>query len=201
MKKIHLIVLLGIFCFSFSSLTFALETETHKAINEYIATNALNNFSLDSYLKNQLGFTNGIKEEFTSNKTKKAWEWVQFGGEYEDIPYWWMPYLRSVNHFHNPLTKLGFTGIWGTGTLSGVSSLEWSQEFSETQSPGGFYSWYDVRRYFYKALTSVDKPTRDQNFADTFRGLGQVMHLVEDLSVPEHTRDNGYYADERSEII
>ncbi len=50
-----------------------------------------------------------------------------------------------------------------------------------------------MRGYFFEALTSVDKPDRDENFVQTFRGLGQLMHLVQDMSVPEHTRDDGHY--------
>ncbi|RJQ22795.1 MAG: hypothetical protein C4560_01760 [Nitrospiraceae bacterium] len=191
-EKWYVFILLLILC-QFPIFAVALETDTHKKINEYITANTLNGFSLDAYLKNQLNFSNGIEEEFTSNKTKKVWEWVQFGGEYEDIPYWWMPYLRSVNHFHNPLTGQGFSGIWGTEFLAGESSIQWSQEPIGTQSPGGHYSWFDVREYFYNALTSTNKTDREKNFTDTFRGLGQLMHLVEDLSVPEHTRDDGHY--------
>lgn len=43
--------------------SYALEKETHKAINEHIVQNTLNSFSLSLYLKNQLGFQNGIDEK------------------------------------------------------------------------------------------------------------------------------------------
>jgi hypothetical protein len=188
MKRILLISITIIF--NFVSFCYALETLTHETINEYIVRNTMNGFSLDSYLKTQLGIQGGIEESFNS---KQVWKWFREGGLKEDIPYWYMPYLRSVNHFHNPLTDQGFSGIWGTGFLSGESSIQWSQKPKGTQSPGGYYSWFDVRDYFYKALTSINKTTREQNFADMFRGLGQLMHLVEDLSVPEHTRDDGHY--------
>jgi hypothetical protein len=48
------------------------------------------------------------------------------GGNYEDKPPGVIPYLRSVNHFHNPLTDQGFSGIWGTGFLSGESSIQYN---------------------------------------------------------------------------
>ena len=197
MRKLYWVTLLffAFYMLSFS-LSFALETDTHEKINEFIAINTLNGFSLDSYLKNQLGFANGIKEDFKSTETKKVWEWIKVGGLYEDVPYWWMPYVRSVNHFHNPLTDQGFSGIWGTGFLSGSSSIQWSQWPLGAQSiivlGSGNYSWHDARDYFYKALISADKTTRDNNYAMTFRGIGQLMHLVEDMSVPEHTRDDGH---------
>ena len=52
--------------FSLVSFCYALETDTHEVINEYIARNTLNGFSLDSYLKDQLGIRDGIEESFDS---------------------------------------------------------------------------------------------------------------------------------------
>ncbi len=195
----RLLSFLVIYFALFLSSLFALETNTHEEINEYAATNALNNFSLDSYLLNKLAFKNGTDEKiegpwFWFITTKKTvWQWIKIGGKKEDKPYWYMPYLRSVNHFHNPITDLGFSGIWGSGSLDGESSILWSQEPVGAQSPGGYYSWHDARYYFYNALIATDKTERNTNYAELFRGVGQLMHLVEDLSVPEHVRDDGHY--------
>jgi len=180
----------AVFFFAIVSHSYALNVETHKAFNEYITRNSLNGFSLGTYLNDKLGFKNSDEEKFIN---LKIWEIIRDGGRYEDIPYWFMPYLRSVNHFHNPLSDTGFSGIWGYNWLTGQSSITWSQSSTGTQSPGGHYSWYDARDYFYNALTAADKVTREENYADMFRGVGQLMHLVEDLSVPEHTRDDGHY--------
>jgi hypothetical protein len=98
-----------------------------------------------------------------------------------------------VNHFHNPLTNGGFTGIWGTSFLHGQSSTQWALAPQRTQSPGGYYSWSDVRGYYFKALTEPEPEIRETNFAQTFRGLGQLMHLVQDAAVPAHSRDDGHY--------
>ncbi|MBN2568170.1 MAG: hypothetical protein JXB42_01945 [Deltaproteobacteria bacterium] len=174
---------------SLVSLDYALETDTHELINEYIVINALNGFSLHLYLKEQLNIDKGIEEIFGKNEVS---EWLKKGGKYEDKPNWHTFWGRSVNHFHNPLTDEGYSGIWGVSWLSGVSSVQWSQKPVGTQSPGGHYSWHDVREYFYIALTAPTKSERDENFAETFRGLGQLMHLVQDLSVPAHTRDDGH---------
>ncbi len=190
MRKVTVLVTLIILSqFSFS---YALNTETHKAINEYIANNSLNSFSLDSYLKSQLGLQSGLDEKFNS---LEVWKWLRDGGEYEDIPYWFTPYVRSVNHFHNPLNDQGYNGFWGTGIMSGMSSTQWALLPQNTQSTFcllGCYSWYDVRNYYYQALTSVDKTTRGNYFAQTFRGVGQLMHLIEDVSVPSHTKNDGH---------
>ncbi len=200
-KLISTSILMIVILFGKMNTISALDVITHKAINENIAQNKLNGFSLDLYLINQLGINNGVKEKFNSSMT---WELLRDGGEFEDIPVWYMIYRRSVNHFHNPLRPLvdaGFTGVWGTYILSGQSAILWSQNQLGMQDPGGFYSWYDVRNYFYSGLTAYDKKTRDTNFAETFRGLGQLMHLVQDMSVPEHARDDGHYSDAYEEWV
>lgn len=161
----------------FSLHSYALEKETHKEINEYIAKHTIRGFSLDGYLKAQLGFTEG-KNEFFNNK--KVFEWLGYGGKKEDEP----AYIRSCRHFHDPLESwdnAGLKGIWDSSIIWGQRTDQW---------PGGHYSWQDVRDYFHLALTSENQTTRDYYFAETFRGLGQQMHLVEDASVPLHTRDD-----------
>ena len=167
----------------------ALEVDTHRVINEFIAQDTFNGFSLDEYLKKQLGMHDGIK---TDVQNQKIFLWLGDGGETEDKPGWCIPYWRSRNHFHNPIDNSGFSGVWDTGIFSGISAIEWVLKPAGSQSCG-HYSWNDARAYYFNALTSPDEATRETNYAKTFRALGQVMHLVQDMSVPEHTRNNGHY--------
>jgi hypothetical protein len=176
----------------------ALEVDTHKAINEYIAIGIINGFSLDSYLKNQLGFQNGVEEQIKFGDSKKVCSWIGGGGVTEDRPpgFFQIPYLRSTNHFHDPISNQGFGGFIFGVLFNGESSIQWSQRPIGGQSPGGHYSWFDIRDYYNKALTSAVKTDRDKYFAETFRGLGQIMHLVQDISVPDHARNQfhvGYH--------
>ena len=171
----------------------ALDVTTHRAINEYVSQNNLNAFFLDEYLRTQLGIQEGIKTYFKKDElNQQVFRWVGDGGVDEDTPPACIPYWRSGNHFHNPIDNSGFSGIWDTDFLSGMSAIDWAMQPVDTQSCG-YYSWNDARDYYYKALTSADKATRETNFAETFRAIGQVMHLVQDMSVPEHTRNNGHY--------
>lgn len=194
--KLSIIILLIVLLLNIS-LAYSLEVSTHEAINKRIAEGSFNGFSLDTYLKNNLGFTEGKKESVNG---QEIWMWVMDGGRYEDKPPWVIPYLRSVNHFHNPLTEEGFSGYFYGLLLSGDSSVVWAQKPIGTQSPisdyilGGNYSWHDTRDYFYRALTYTNKTEREIYFAKTFRGMGQLMHLVEDASVPAHTRNDGHLA-------
>ncbi|MEW6078555.1 MAG: hypothetical protein AB1724_12130 [Thermodesulfobacteriota bacterium] len=188
LKIIIWVVLLTI-CLQPVPQVFALKKETHKNINEFIGENTINEFSLDSYLRNQVGFPDGKDEILFS---KQAYKWFGRGGEEEDVPI-----SRGANHFHNPLEadihEAGFSGCLDISLcFSGESSVLWSQRESGEQSPGGHYSWDDVRDKFYLALTAPNKETKDKEFVKTFRGLGQLMHLVEDLTVPEHARDDGH---------
>ena len=186
-KSKSIIIILCVTFLFYTPLLYSLEVATHEAINVRIAGGSFDGFSTDSYLKNNLGFNNGINERVGN---RRIWEWLRDGGRYEDIPAWYLIYLRSVNHFHNPITDRGFSGWFFGKLLSGESSRDWFQKSLGTQSPGGHYSWHDVRDYFYKGLTLPNKPEREKYFGETFRGLGQLMHLVQDLSVPAHTRDD-----------
>ena len=91
--------------FIFSPDSSALEKQTHKAINEHIARHTILGFSLDAYVKNQLGFLKGVNEIFLgSSENPEVWGWVEYGGKKEDEPLG-----RSFNHFHDPLE------MWDSG--------------------------------------------------------------------------------------
>ncbi len=192
------IINIFIIIFLIQGTAFALDPSTHRAINLHITNSTMNGFSLEQYLKSNLDFLQGIGEKFDGLRVNV---WLELGGRYEDIPPWdlpdsWgLPYLRSVNHFHNPITDQGYSGFWGTGIMSGMSSTQWMLLPQNTQSSLcylGCYSWYDVRDYYHKALTESEQNTRDTNFKEAFRGLGQLMHLIQDVSVPAHTREDGH---------
>lgn len=173
------------------SISFALSTDTHQFINTQITTKIMNGFSLDLYLKEQLNLPDGVTMQLSSSisgDTFQIFDWLRIGGLYEDKPPWVAPYLRSANHFHDPITDKGFTGL-----PPGDSAIVWSQKPIDQQWIGGHYSWLDSRDNFYMALTSVNKTVREEKLAETFRGVGQLMHLIQDMSVPEHAR-NDYHA-------
>ena len=112
-------ITLFLFIILFTNLPsiYSLDVKTHKAINETVAKGIMNGFSLDSYLINNLGIGGGVSEYFKDKdqNNNRVYDWLKLGGEYEDKPPWTLPYVRSVNHFHNPLktnlTEAGFTGI------------------------------------------------------------------------------------------
>ena len=182
------------------------------SLNDYL----MNNLGL------QRGFgeiINGVDAD-GRNRSWRVFEWLGYGGEQEDRPGSWKDYLpivgkptRSVNHFHNPLRQpwatAGLNDTIKVGSVersyTGQSQVLWAQNL--TQDPygtlGGNWSWYDARGYYYSALTGKDfagnvvvhtYAEMQQYYANTFRALGQLMHLVQDASVPEHVRNQIHIA-------
>ena len=178
MKKRSKIIFLIILIFSFSSKTFALEKETHRYLNRKIIEQ--NEQKMNIYLNLNLGFPEGVKKFLNGFRII---EWFEKAGAYEDEP----GYTRSFNHFHDPLQPWYLAGF----DKAFKSSLVWAQDQGLVASLlGGDWSWRRARDSFYKGLTSLSKVSRERYFADTFRALGQVMHLIQDASVPAHVRND-----------
>ncbi len=200
------------------SYAYSLTEDTHKAINENIANREINNFSLNEYLINNLGLKTGVKESlygyseiYKQYINQRIENWLGEGGILEDRPGSITDYItgkpsRSVNHFHNPLKtnwdEAGLNDTFLGKSYTGQSSVLWAQ--NTNQNIGGKWSWKDAREYFYIALTGKDftgnnvtplpgeteEEKRERYFTNTFRGIGQQMHLVEDASVPAHVRND-----------
>ena len=155
----------------------ALNVRTHELVNIAAAGSA----AFDTYLREALGFSNGRETLLQNGPLDLTAElWLAEGGTHEDDG--GLLTARFYNHFHNPLKPWSEAGLHATGHSS--SSVQWMQD------PNQGWGWKDAREFYRKALTSSDLGTREAATADLFRALGQVMHLVVDASVPEHTRSD-----------
>lgn len=90
---------------------------------------------------------------------------------------------RYVFHFYDPAHG-------GAGWKGFSSSLTWGLE--QTNIATQNYSYKDAREYFYNGLTQTNHSVRDENMALTFRSIGHVMHLIQDLAQPQHTRGDSH---------
>jgi Tol biopolymer transport system component len=157
----------------------AYESETtHKKINEYSGLQS----TLDDMSKEELMFINGINESF---KGIKIIEWIKYGGAMEDATWglWSGTNYRYTRHFHDPLLSWNEAGLWNCDSF-----ILWAMKTNE--DPLSFkneYSWPMARQYFYDALVGDDS---ENNYAELFRALGQLMHLVSDAAVPAHARND-----------
>jgi len=164
--------------------------ETHPRITE----EAIEKKSgLDRFLKEELkwaGFEMGIQASIAdpdSGLTYKVVKWAQDGSTHEDDGHL---NARAWNHFHDPTApswdSAGLKGSW-----LGLSSVLWSQKPDQDSGACcGDYSWPDVRGYYFQAFTEADETERRRNLVALFRGIGQLMHLVQDMAVPLHTRND-----------
>jgi hypothetical protein len=155
-----------------------LNTDTHRIVNRR-ATEFSKAFA--EHLRNKAGFREGIETQLRGRTIR---EWVEEGGIRED------DWLRFLRHFHDPLKPWDVAGL-DLSLDRHDSSVRWMQEPHQGDlDTGGFWSWRDARRIYYQALVEPNAAAREALWADLFRALGQIMHLVVDASVPEHTRND-----------
>jgi hypothetical protein len=177
-----LLVFIQVQFFVVGSEIRAFDDKAHKSLSDRAAAVS----ALDTFLKNTLGFEfpGGINEVIYNSRDVRAL--FQDGAVDEDRPILWRP----RHHFHNPRLPWDQAG-WRPPPFSvqlGESSVIWSQD--ENQSVGGKHSWKDARDSYFNALTAIDPTQRRQYWAETFRSLGHLIHLVQDAAVPSHTRND-----------
>lgn len=113
MKNSILVSLFFMSLFSVICVTnvYSLEKPTHEAINEYVATNIINGFSLNNYILKSLGFEDGVgeliygySEVHNEYRYQTVSDWMGEGGIKEDEPSekWrlYANWARNNNHFH-----------------------------------------------------------------------------------------------------
>ncbi len=71
--------------------------------------------------------------------------------------------------------------------IDGEGQWTWS---GGTHVAGNFFSYARARQYFLRGLTDERPEERAANFANMFRSLGQVIHVIQDMAQPEHSRND-----------
>jgi hypothetical protein len=125
---------------------------------------------------------------------------IACGAMFEDH-YW---YTRPLNHFLDP-QHVDPRGD-GLPLLTSVSAAEWALQDHPTDWPADesgdpqHYSYKDAERYFWNALTSQqlkdasgDSDVRRQNWGLLYQSLGQIIHLLQDMASPQHTRNEMHH--------
>ena len=129
-------------------------------------------------------------------------DFFRYGACFEDSE---APQIRPLAHFYNPQDS-GAGGSEGV-IPTGPSSLDWM--LKRNVSPGilgkagvNHYTWEDARNAFYYALTgrnlSDNFPVffpdvrREAAWGRTFQALGHVMHHLQDMGSPQHTRNDSH---------
>jgi len=128
-------------------------------------------------------------DNFDRKLTEEQINWLMNGSIAEDTPPRW------VNHFYNPETGAG----WDADKLGNVDKgmlSSFSKWAISNRTPLAANNWVsngsaqrDYGRYggdqsWHKALQSYV----DGDMEASFYALGHILHLVEDMTVPDHTR-------------
>ena len=163
-------------------------TTTHQDLSQVAVEKSVMN---KGYLS-ILGLTNGLDTvlqwpDAGPKTTQKVSNWVADGANYEDAS------GRYFNHFHDPLKSWEFAGL--SDIWTGGSAVLWAQNSGTFSQPNTDWSWAAVRTKYYLALTRPTKSERDAFFAQTFRGLGHQIHLLQDMSQPSHVRNDAHPED------
>ena len=122
----------------------------------------------------------------------EAWnvqEWIGLGSVEEDAGNVFTAHY--YNHFHNPLRAWPLAGLNTIYPfINGQSSLLWAQDSSNP------WSWRKTREHFYSALVSSTDAGRSESFARTFKGVGHIIHLIQDAAQPAHVRNDPHPLDD-----
>ena len=87
--------------------------------------------------------------------------------------------------------QLNFKGIMKAAGL--YHEVRWNVPKIEGPCEGYPLSWQDGHDAYRQALTSPSEPDRRFALIRTFKALGGVMHLIQDLSNPAHARNDDHY--------
>lgn len=101
--------------------------------------------------------------------TSEEINWLTRGAIDEDYPFRWM------NHFYDPIHNKGFKSSYDT-------AKGWAKNPANQASFSlGDHSW---QRAIYEY--------QQGNKKEAFLALGHILHLLEDMTVPAHTRDDAH---------
>jgi hypothetical protein len=95
---------------------------------------------------------------------------------------------RVRHHFYDPDTSLGLS----FGATIGLPAPEWALG-EQGRGPGAEenqFSLLDARLYQLRSLTEATRVERERHTALLFRSLGQMIHLLQDMAQPQHTRND-----------
>ena len=174
MKKKGLILVLCLLAFFLNQERLsAYSTEVHRGISQRVIDQNLG--KLNKYINDYTGLAS-VTESIGKKRIRL---WIETGSVWEDISF--TPKDLLTGHFHNPLTNKGLTEL---GITIGESAYDRANKLTNP------WSWQKARENLYKGLTGLTKTEREKALAKSFEALGHLVHLVQDMSVPAHTRDD-----------
>jgi len=177
------------------------ETTTHPQLTK--RSIEINEGYFNKFLIEEMLLNKGVTSEIGG---KTVLSLLRDGSQDED-----KPTMRSFNHYHTPVLSDGSSGqmdwfhagltdpskIFCPGTI--YSAAVWSTNFGSPSLTGhlpeGFtwneLNWDRARTKYRSAMLSNNTAHFSSSFGDTVRTLGRTLHMIQDMAVPAHTRNDG----------
>jgi hypothetical protein len=143
-------------------------------------------------------------------RKKPLKKWIVDGGYSADEP----EVMMGLRHFYDPtnstipwLTDLHGMDEWVDLTQSNhlpeIDAVTWAIDAHDKGDAGYLgvqrsvtkqdYSWFDAKKYFRLALADEKRDSEsNKNYGKAWRAVGEVMHLMADMTVPAHVRNDGH---------
>jgi hypothetical protein len=180
----------------FASSTFGHDTPVHEKVSEAAA---LSSAGLNEFLQDQFGAANSpfleepsiteiISDDNLGGYFQSPIGWIKSGSRTEDN------FPRYKNHFYDP-TKTPAIGLTDRVDAFGIPSATWASVRGGGALPYPFPnndSFQNARDYEFTALTKAERISRGYDLAHMLYTLGRVLHLNQDLSQPDHTRNDNH---------
>jgi hypothetical protein len=187
--------------------------------HQQITSNAIQNSALAGSVK-QIGFTD-INRPITIKGSlihpKSIREWIEYGSKFEDsvLFYYYPPFSYqgiANGHFYNPVGDLGLTDKYGEPKGQSLierandSTNEWSYRmakdlyYAALTGDSTKHEYWVMRDRWWQVASilsgeeNMNQEKRDRFFAWTFQAIGHTLHLIQDASVPAHTRNDSHIA-------
>lgn len=127
--------------------------------------------------------------------TDEQREWIIQGSILEDTPPRW------INHFYDPINKVGWTGE-EAGKIS-AEAVRKASLFISTEKPLSAVEWVknDLIQESYRSLGGNRSWQRgldyylDGDEKEFYITLGHILHILEDMGVPDHARNDTHAHD------
>ncbi len=182
----------------------------------FIPLNALayNNITTHPALTSEMvKLHNNFSEKKINNEEK---QWMMDGSREED-----MPVTRTLNHFYDPIYQRGLSGDINAEELAPfikilkpmiLSAKDWAQDsYAQATFLAEAYKNAALNPYAQSTKSAVEILTThtwekainsyiNGDKQEAFRNLGHVLHLIEDMAVPAHVRNDHHMRGDIYEI-
>lgn len=159
----------------------AYTVSTHMELSRIAVENSM--LKRDPALLSDLGLGAYGTPEFvdTDGKVGNVTEIIAFGAQFEDDD----TTGRFLRHFYDPQ----FNNYAGRGLAGFSTSPDWALE---DRGPIALqdYSYEDARDAYLQALSCRTAPCRRDAFSLVFQTMGHVIHHIQDMGQPQHTRND-----------